>query len=139
MTPEDTVHPVDRAIGRNLRAFRTTAGFSQKRLGEVIGVKFQQVQKYENGHNRIACSTLYDLATFLNKPVEAFYAGLPLPGQETPPGEALTALALAHDLCGQPGGGDLARAYIEIPGRRLRERVVKLVRAVADDPGSRVA
>ena len=63
---------IDRKIGQRLRAIRREAGWSQERLGEALGMSFQQVQKYENGKNRVAVSTLLLIAEALKRPVTDF-------------------------------------------------------------------
>lgn len=68
--------PLDKEIGRRIRVQRLEAGVSQERLAEALGVSFQQVQKYENGLNRVAASRLYDVSQALNVPVASFFDGL---------------------------------------------------------------
>jgi len=68
-----TPHPVDAHVGARLRARRTVLGMSQERLGEALGLTFQQVQKYERGTNRISASRLYELSLVLDVPVGFFY------------------------------------------------------------------
>ena len=58
----ETVHPVDRLVGNNVRMLRTLRGISQSSLGEQVGVTFQQIQKYEKGVNRVSASMLFDIA-----------------------------------------------------------------------------
>lgn len=67
-------HPIDLRVGANLRQFRLEAGMSQAEIGARIGVSFQQVQKYENGTNRLAASRLWECAEALGVPVQAFFA-----------------------------------------------------------------
>ncbi len=66
-------NPVDVHVGARLRVRRTLLGMNQTKLGEAIGVSFQQMQKYERGTNRISASRLYDLARLLDVPVEYFF------------------------------------------------------------------
>ena len=70
-------HPVDRQVGINLRRLRKLRGLSQGDLGGELGVAFQQVQKYENGTNRLSASAMYDATRALGVSVNEFYAGLP--------------------------------------------------------------
>lgn len=133
MKAYEDIHPVDRVVGQNLRAMRVSAGVGQQALGEAIGVSFQQVQKYERGLNRVSASMLYEIANHLGVPLEAFFAGLRAPGQPEMDPDALASLSLAHVLCAAPGGRDLARAYLEIPKWRVRESLLGLIRAVAND------
>lgn len=76
MISERSATANDRRIGARVRARRLEIGMSQERLAELLGVTFQQVQKYEKGVNRIAASRLFDIAAALNLPVGAFYEGL---------------------------------------------------------------
>lgn len=72
-------------IGGMVRQTRKLRGISQKRLGEMLGLTFQQVQKYETGKNRISAGTLYRIADFLKVDVASFYEGIGKPGQDTRP------------------------------------------------------
>ncbi len=69
----DKITPIDVHIAKKLREFRLLAGITQDKLGELIGVTFQQIQKYEKAKNRISASRLYELAQILEKPVTAFF------------------------------------------------------------------
>ena len=71
------IHPVDRQVGINLRRLRKARGLSQADLGRALGVAFQQVQKYENGANRLSASALYDATRALDVPIGELYVGLP--------------------------------------------------------------
>lgn len=100
---------VDVLVGNNLRAMRTTIGMSQGTLGESLGITFQQIQKYEKGTNRIAASTLWQLASIFNVSIETFFRGVEqLEKQETlaEPVPVLSAqayqLALAYDNTKKP-------------------------------------
>lgn len=69
-------HPTDIAVGKNLRRIRSAKGYTQVDIAKVLGVSFQQVQKYETGFNRISASKLWDVAVFLQVPVQKFFAGI---------------------------------------------------------------
>jgi transcriptional regulator with XRE-family HTH domain len=69
------VNPIDIHLGQKLREIRKTTGMSQELLGELVGVAFQQIQKYETGVSRISSSRLYEFAQLLEKPISAFYEG----------------------------------------------------------------
>jgi transcriptional regulator with XRE-family HTH domain len=73
----DRTSPVDLHVGSRIRLRRTLLGMSQERLGEAVGLTFQQVQKYERGSNRVSASRLYDLARVLNVPIQFFYDDMP--------------------------------------------------------------
>jgi transcriptional regulator with XRE-family HTH domain len=72
----DRITPIDEYIAKKLRQFRIAAGMTQDQLGELTGVSFQQVQKYEKAKNRISASRLFEFAQLLNKPVSAFFIGI---------------------------------------------------------------
>ncbi len=72
----DKITPVDVHIAQKLRQFRVAASMTQEQLGDLIGVTFQQIQKYEKAQNRVSASKLFELSQLLNKPVSAFFAGL---------------------------------------------------------------
>lgn len=76
MAINDTPHPVDTHVGVRLRLRRKLLGISQERLGQVLGVTFQQVQKYERGRNRVSASMLYRAASALEVKVGYFFDGL---------------------------------------------------------------
>lgn len=76
MTDRKATNSVDKHLGARLRLRRLEMGMSQERLGEVLGITFQQVQKYEKGLNRIAASRLYEIASVLKVNVSAFFDGL---------------------------------------------------------------
>lgn len=104
---------IDLHLGKKLRARRRMLGLTQQQLAEVVGVRFQQIQKYECGANRISASRLWDLAEVLNVPISYFYDGLHSSPRE---------LADAGEESTNAESRDLIRAYYqldEIPRRRL--------------------
>jgi len=72
----DKITPIDIHVAQKLKEFRISAGMTQDKLGELIGVTFQQIQKYEKATNRIAVCRLFEIAQILNKPLNAFFQGL---------------------------------------------------------------
>lgn len=74
--PTRSGKPVDAHVGAQMRLRRTLLGITQERLGQDLGVSFQQIQKYENGHNRISASRLFDICRVLDTPVSFFFDGL---------------------------------------------------------------
>ena len=68
-------NPIDVYVGSKIREARILQGMSQTALAEKIGITFQQLQKYENAHNRVSCSRLYEIGRVLGMPVQAFFAG----------------------------------------------------------------
>ncbi len=111
--------PVDVHVGARLRQRRTLLGMSQTKLGEAIGLAFQQVQKYERGANRISASRLYALSGTLDVPIEYFLSDMP------------TAVAASSPTL---GGGraktlELVRAYYKIEDADVRKRLRELMGA----------
>ena len=129
MNDERAANAIDRKLGQRVRARRLEIGMSQERLAELLGVTFQQVQKYEKGVNRIAASRLYSIAAALEMPVARFYEGLT--------GRAGTASDVTkdyvEDALATPEGAQLIALFASIKGQKVRRRVVELVKALADE------
>jgi transcriptional regulator with XRE-family HTH domain len=115
----------DRHIGRRIRLRRILIGMSQERLGELLGLTFQQVQKYERGMNRVGAGRLVDVAGALGVPVGYFFEGY---GATSPdnPGDGL------QPLISTPDGLALARAFARIEDSTVRKKLVAVVESVAD-------
>ena len=131
MSDERSANMIDKRLGQRLRARRLEAGLSQERLAEVLGLTFQQVQKYEKGVNRIAASRLFDIAAALDVPVGFFFDGL---RAGAPSGVAEDGPnGVVFDTLASPDGLQLLTLFGSIKNPRVRRRVVDLVRALADD------
>lgn len=106
--------PADAHIGRQIRLLRGVAGFSQDRLGQALGLSFQQIQKYENGHNRCSAAMLWRIAGILQQPVTAFYEGLesdaPPPATTVKTGRLNLDIQIALQGCGP----DFRRAVLDL-------------------------
>jgi transcriptional regulator with XRE-family HTH domain len=127
-------NPIDRHVGSRVRMRRLMVGLSQEKLGEALGITFQQIQKYEKGTNRISASRMHQIGRVLGVPVEFFYEGAPqLTGSEAPAGfaEPETA-AYSADLLATSESVQLARAFHRIKDARARRRLVDLAEAMAD-------
>ena len=72
-TPSGQPNPIDVHVGKRIRLRRTLLGFSQEKLAAMLGLTFQQVQKYERGNNRVGASRLWDISNVLNVPVSFFF------------------------------------------------------------------
>jgi transcriptional regulator with XRE-family HTH domain len=111
-------NPIDLHIGQRVRHRRWLLGMTQQQLAQSVGIRFQQIQKYESGANRISASRLWDLAKALEMPVSFFFDGLEA-------GKGTTAAEGAEDgLLQNKETMDLIRAYYalnESPRRRLLE------------------
>lgn len=127
-------HPVDVHVGARLRFRRMVCGLSQGALGEHVELTFRQIQKYENGHNRIAASRLYQLAGVLAVPVSFFFDGLP--DTTVQAGPTGIAPSPASNGC-QDSAADIyhhaakiVANYYGIQDRRVRNCIVSLMRAI---------
>lgn len=132
MSDERSPNQVDQHIGARMRLRRLTMNVSQERLAEMLGLTFQQVQKYEKGVNRVAASRLWDVARALDVPVSYFFEGLDggvnAQGMAESRGETPV-----FDLIASPDGAQLAAAYATIDSPRVRRGLLELMRALADD------
>ncbi|MFC3118744.1 helix-turn-helix domain-containing protein [Jhaorihella thermophila] len=119
-------HPVDVHVGKRVRHRRWLIGMTQQQLAEKVGIKFQQIQKYETGANRISASRLWDIAEALDVPVSFFFEGL----EEASKPEA-DKPAVPADLMGDKEALDLVRSYYSIPENQ-RRRLFELARVLSD-------
>lgn len=131
MSDERLANGVDKRIGQRVKQRRLELGMSQERLAEVLGVTFQQIQKYEKGANRVAASRLFDLASALNVAIAYFYEGL-TPGAPVG-GIAEEGQDFVYDMLATPEGQQLLQIFGAIRSPKVRRRVVELVRALAED------
>jgi len=130
-TSPRSANPVDEHVGARMRLRRQILKMSQEKLGDALGVTFQQVQKYERGVNRVGASRLYDLSRVLEVPVTFFYDGLePIEGV----GEGDQA-PLVYDFIKSPDGVQLAIAVSQIRDRAIRRQIVDLARSIAKAQG----
>lgn len=130
MNDERAANAIDRRIGQRVRTRRLEISMSQEKLAELLGVTFQQVQKYEKGVNRIAASRLFDIAASLEMPVARFFEGLTAARGA---GVAESAQDFKDDVLATPEGAQLMSLFASIQSQRVRRRVVELVRALADE------
>ncbi|MGH9692827.1 MAG: helix-turn-helix domain-containing protein [Bryobacteraceae bacterium] len=130
-------NPMDVHVGSRVRLRRMLLGMSQEKLGEHLGLTFQQVQKYEKGVNRIGASRLFDLATVLGVPVQFFDDEAPSGAQSA--GAQLAGFAERPDesyvveFLGTREGLELNKAFARISDPKVRRSIVDLVRALAGD------
>ncbi len=127
--------PVDVHVGSRVRLRRTMLGMSQEKLGQAIGLTFQQVQKYERGTNRIGASRLYQLSKVLDVPVSFFFDDMPdeVAGETTPAQGMAEAEGPAYeaDTLAKRETLELVRAYYRIRSPKVRKRVFELAKALA--------
>jgi transcriptional regulator with XRE-family HTH domain len=126
-------NPVDKHVGSRVRMRRMMLGMSQGKLGDALGLTFQQVQKYEKGTNRIGASRLQHISHILRVPVPFFFEGAPhIPGQPSGIGDAPSP-AYISDFLGSSDGLALTKAFTEIKEPKLRRCIVGLVEQIAGD------
>jgi transcriptional regulator with XRE-family HTH domain len=117
-------NPVDVYVGKKIREARISQGLSQSALADMIGITFQQLQKYENAHNRVSCSRLYAISLVLDMPVQAFFAGVK------------SGEIDAQEQSGQPQPNtlDLVSAYSRL-SPALRKTLSKTAKSLAESTG----
>lgn len=120
-------HKVDVHVGQRIRQRRWLTGMTQQRLAELVGIKFQQIQKYETGANRVSASRLWDIAFALKVDVSHFFEGLE--AEKPQPEKALDNIPA--DLSGDKEAMDLIRSYYAIPENQ-RRRLFELARVLSD-------
>jgi len=126
-------NPVDKYVGSRVRMRRIMLGMSQEKLGEALGLTFQQVQKYEKGTNRIGASRLQQISHILQVPVAFFFEGAPnLQGQGDGLREAPSP-AYVSDFLATSEGLSLTKAFTRIKEPKLRRRIVDLVEQIAGE------
>jgi transcriptional regulator with XRE-family HTH domain len=119
--------PQDTEIAKRLRALRLRRGLSQYELGSVLGVTFQQVQKYERGTNRITAGRLYRIAEVLDVPITFFFAGLESGASKS----GSHSIAIQFDFIQTSGAMRLVRAYSQITERGIQMTLVRLAECLA--------
>lgn len=137
----DAPSPVDVHVGSRVRLRRTLLGMSQEKLGNAIGLTFQQVQKYERGANRIGASRLFDLSHVLDVPVAYFFDEMPTAsapeGYQPMSGQPEQRVETSEvDPMMKRETLELVRAYYRIPDANLRRKLFELAKAMASFSGS---
>ena len=125
-------NPIDVHVGSRVRLRRTMKGMSQEKLGDSLGITFQQIQKYEKGANRIGASRLQNISTILETPISFFFedapdsSGSPVKGM----GEAKSTNYVV-DFLSSTEGLQLNRAFVKIDDANVRRKIVDLVKSLA--------
>jgi transcriptional regulator with XRE-family HTH domain len=127
--PKKQANPIDVQVGNRVRIRRMLIGMSQEKLGDLLGLTFQQVQKYEKGVNRIGAGRLYEVARILNVPVDFFYEGVGgAPGlsdsEVAPP---------VLEFVSSGEGLQLSLAFMKIKDAKVRKRVLDLVKSLSEE------
>jgi transcriptional regulator with XRE-family HTH domain len=121
-------HPVDVHVGKRVRHRRWMVGMTQQQLGDIVGIKFQQIQKYETGMNRISASRLWDIAQALDVSISFFFEGFEGEGGDT---AHPAAMPERGDLLADKEALELVRSYYAIPEAQ-RRRLFDLARVLSD-------
>lgn len=128
-------NPVDIHVGGRIRLRRMMSGLSQERLGEQMGLTFQQIQKYEKGANRVGASRLFQLAKVLEVPVSYFFDDLEQPETD----HQATGFAeprsqdFVLEFLNSREGLELNRAFVKIEDPKVRRRVIDLIRSLSEN------
>ena len=124
MIAKKAPNPTDKHVGSRVRMRRMMLGMSQEKLGNNLGLTFQQVQKYEKGTNRVSCSRLYEISKILDVPVTFFFNASGEAGMEV-------AVAEQFDVPELKDGFRLMTAFRQIQSTAVRKNVIALVETVA--------
>jgi transcriptional regulator with XRE-family HTH domain len=121
-------NPIDGQVGNRVRIRRMLIGMSQEKLGDLLGLTFQQVQKYEKGINRIGAGRLFEIARILDVPIDFFYDGVGATSDGV--GEAR---APVMEFVSSTEGLQLSLAFMKIRDPKVRKRVLDLVKSLAEE------
>jgi transcriptional regulator with XRE-family HTH domain len=139
LPPAHDVHPLDKHVGQKLKQRRLTMGLTQSSLGELVGMTFQQVQKYERGMNRIGASRLYEIASRLKVSLNYFFENAPEVNtlQDNLPNSfaANEQKAFENNIIdfNTRETAELIKAYYRVEDIRKRRKILDLIRAMADE------
>lgn len=132
MMAKKSPNPTDKYVGSRVRMRRLMLEMSQEKLGQKLGLTFQQVQKYEKGTNRIGASRLQHISQILKVPVSFFFDGAL--GKQADDGSSKAPVAdYVSDFLSSSDGLALTKAFTNIKDSKLRRRVVDLVEEIAGD------
>ncbi|QDY69143.1 helix-turn-helix domain-containing protein [Qingshengfaniella alkalisoli] len=120
-------HPVDVYVGKKIRHRRWMIGMTQQQLAEKVGIKFQQIQKYETGMNRVSASRLWDISDALQVPVAYFFEGFDPEVEQT----QMLAKGAPADILSDKEALELVRSYYAIPENQRRQ-LFELARVLSD-------
>ena len=127
--------PLDIEVGRRVRAFRLQKGLSQEKLGDQLGLTFQQVQKYEKGTNRVGASRIQQISEILRVPVSFLFEGGPSGTANTEDFSEGASPAYVSDFLATSEGLALTRAFTRISDAKLRRSIVEMVEQIVAREG----
>jgi transcriptional regulator with XRE-family HTH domain len=125
-------NPIDKHVGSRVRMRRMMLSMSQEKLGDALGLTFQQVQKYEKGTNRIGASRLQQISQILQVPVAFFFEGVPILNPQPDGMEEAPSPTYVSEFLATSDGLALTKAFMRIKEPRLRRRIVDLVEEIAE-------
>ncbi len=125
-------NPVDIHVGSRVRIRRKVLKMSQEKLGDALGVTFQQVQKYERGSNRVGASRLFRMAQVMEVPVQYFFEGLGMDNTDMSFAED-EQMPIVYDFIKSSDGVALAMAVSKIKSRAVRRRILELARSLSEE------
>ena len=127
-------NPIDIHVGIRVRLRRTMKGMSQEKLGESLGITFQQIQKYEKGANRIGASRLQNISTILETPISFFFEDAPnSAGEHTSELRENSSTDYVVDFLSSSEGLQLNRAFVKIRNKNVRRKIIDLVKTLASE------
>ena len=121
-------NPIDAQVGNRVRIRRMLIGMSQEKLGDLLGLTFQQVQKYEKGVNRIGAGRLFEIARILGVPIDFFYDGVASSADTL-----ASAAPPVMEFVSSTEGLQLSLAFMKIKDPKVRKRVLDLVKSLAQE------
>ena len=131
---KSTPNPIDIHVGARVRLRRNMLGLSQEKLGESLGITFQQIQKYEKGTNRIGASRLQQLSEILKTPISFFFDDIPHTSGNTASGLSESdSPNYIVDFLSSSEGLQLNKAFANIKDPKVRKKIIDLVRSLADE------
>ena len=125
-------NPVDIHVGSRVRIRRRVLKMSQEKLGDALGVTFQQVQKYERGSNRVGASRLFRMAQVMDVPIQYFFEGLGMDNSDMSFAED-EQMPIVYDFIKSSDGVALAMAVSKIKSRAVRRRILELARSLSEE------
>jgi transcriptional regulator with XRE-family HTH domain len=127
-------NPIDIHVGSRVRLRRTMVGMSQEKLGDALGITFQQIQKYEKGANRVGASRLQEISRILNTPVSFFFEDAPGSEKDAAGGfKETNSTNYVVDFLSSSDGLQLNRAFVKITDPKVRRKLVELTKALANE------
>ncbi len=123
-------HPVDIHVGKRIRHRRWQVGMTQQQLAEKVGIKFQQIQKYETGMNRVSASRLWDISDVLDVKICFFFSGMQ-DDENAPVNDDTLRSGMPTDIMADKEAIELVRSYYAMPENQ-RRRLFDLARVMSD-------